>query len=699
MTETRWQSGVRSLVAWLLPQDQEGRDLLKSRLIRILIATNLLLGFHYLSWRYMYSINWATWPIALALIMAETYSFIDSILFGLTMWRLRRRPSPPLPTSDMTADVYITCYNEPIDLVRETAVAARDIRWPHKTYILDDGNSPAMRAMAEEVGIGYIVRTKDWQGRDRHAKAGNVNNALFQTTGEFILILDADQIPYPEILHQTLGYFHDPAVAFVQTPQWFYNVPPGDPFGVEAPLFYGPIQQGKDGWNSAFFCGSNAVLRREALMQVGVSQYVRELEARVRLALRTADRVLRSAEVQFQVDLDYSPEEQERTGAALRQLRDGVREAQAALRAGEPIQDVTWNFQRKAEAVGRVLVNADLQRIQAELADIPGVDPASLHDALEGTAGVSTVVETLTSREASPLAAISVVRDLLLTVDVDREDEAIPVMPLARISVTEDMATAMRLHSLGWKSVYHHEVLARGLAPDDLRSALQQRLRWAQGTIQVMFRENPLLVRGLRWPQKLMYFATMWSYLSGFFAIVYLAAPVLYLVFGILPVRALSAEFFWHLIPYLLVNQLLFLVIGWGLPTWRGQQYSLALFPLWIKAVTSAIGNVFFGRKLGFVVTPKTRQGGVHLSLVRPQLIAMGILCFAIVWGLARLALGFTDQAIPILVNVFWACYDLVALSAVLDAATYQPAPEESDTIPPGDSVADLVGRVGAGHA
>src|SRR4029453_3529912 len=98
------------------------------------------------------------------------------------------------------------------------------------------------------------------------------------------LILDADQIPSPEILHRTLGYFSDPKVAFVQTPQWFYNVPPGDPFGSQAPLFYGPILQGKDGWNAAFFCGSNAVLRREALMQVGITPHVRELRGRGRRA-------------------------------------------------------------------------------------------------------------------------------------------------------------------------------------------------------------------------------------------------------------------------------------------------------------------------------------------------------------------------------------------------------------------------------
>jgi cellulose synthase (UDP-forming) len=60
---------------------------------------------------------------------------------------------------------------------------------------------------------------------------------------------------------------------------------------------------------------------------------------------------------------------------------------------------------------------------------------------------------------------------------------------------------------------------------------LTQRLRWAQGTMQVLLRENPLTQKRLAWGQRLMYFATMWSYLSGFTAVVYLSAPVLYLVF------------------------------------------------------------------------------------------------------------------------------------------------------------------------
>ena len=73
---------------------------------------------------------------------------------------------------------------------------------------------------------------------------------------------------------------------------------------------------------------------------------------------------------------------------------------------------------------------------------------------------------------------------------------------------------------------------------------LTQRLRWAQGTMQVLLRENPLVQRGLKWGQRLMYFATMWSYLSGFAAIVYFAAPIIYLLLGILPVASLSCDFF-----------------------------------------------------------------------------------------------------------------------------------------------------------
>jgi cellulose synthase (UDP-forming) len=661
----------------------------RRRAIGVLVVLNLVLGAYYLGWRYLYSINWADWPLALALIAAETYSYVDACLFGLAMLRLRVRGEPPPSLPDATVDVFITCYNEPVELVRKTVRAAVAIHHPHRTYVLDDGSSAEMQAMAEAEGAGYVVRSLDWHGRQRHAKAGNLNNALLQTQGEYILILDADQIPSPEILDRTLGYFREERVAFVQTPQWFYNVPPSDPLGCQAPLFYGPIQQGKDGWNAAFFCGSNAVLRREALMRMGVTRYVQELSGRVSKALDSAERVLRHAEK------DVPGEGNARARTALTELRAVVAEARARLRAGEPIQEVTWAFQRRAEGVSRLLVAHDLAAIRAELADIPGLEAGDVDAHLADALDDPDLLGALTGRVASPLAAVGAVRGLLLAVDVDREDEAQPVMPMSTISVTEDMATAMRMHSMGWRSVYHNEILARGLAPDDLRSSLQQRLRWAQGTIQVMLRENPFLQRGLSLGQRLMYFATMWSYLYGFFALVYLGAPIAYLVFGLLPVTAFSGEFFEHLIPYLLVNQVLFLVVGWGLPTFRGQQYSLALFPLWIRAVWTAAGNVWFGGKLGFVVTPKTRQtGGIDPRLILWQLVAMVLLALATFYGIAGLALGFPRDPVAILVNTIWVCYDLAMLGAVIRAARYV-APDDEPT--EGETAAAAHGRAMAG--
>jgi cellulose synthase (UDP-forming) len=244
-------------------------------------------------------------------------------------------------------------------------------------------------------------------------------------------------------------------------------------------------------------------------------------------------------------------------------------------------------------------------------------------------------------------------------------------MPMATISVTEDMATAMRLHAQGWKSVYHDERLGWGLAPEDIGTAMKQRLRWAEGTLQVMMLENPALIPGLSPGQRLMYMATMWSYLQGFACLAYLAAPVLYLCFGFTPVRAFSAEFFWHLLPYLIVNQMLFVVVGWGMATWRGQQYALALFPIWIRASIRSIGSIVSGRALAFLVTPKVRQSDVHWRSVAPQLTVMVLLSFAVLVGLIRLAFGLTQDGPGIIVNVFWACYDLVVLSVVVDALLY----------------------------
>jgi cellulose synthase (UDP-forming) len=158
---------------------------------------------------------------------------------------------------------------------------------------------------------------------------------------------------------------------------------------------------------------------------------------------------------------------------------------------------------------------------------------------------------------------------------------------------------------------------------------------------------------------------------------------VAYLFLGVRPVTSYGDAFLLHLVPYLLATQLLFRVVGHGVRTWRGQQYSLALFPVWIRACTTAVANVFFHRDLGFVVTPKTRSARPRPAwrLVRVQLVTMGLLVVAAVVGLVRLHLGLAPSAYGTWVNIAWVAYDLLVLSVVVPAARYvAPATDERTT-------------------
>ncbi len=753
---SRLQQAVNRLLEPLLPKDPRVRFKVRVWVIRIIALANISLGVYYFVFRYTRSINWEAPWFALPLLAAETYSFIGTLLFIMTLWKPTFREPPP-PLEGRSVDVFITTYDEPLSLVRLTVEAALRIRYPHRTYVLDDGNRPEFRQMCEELGCGYIIRGPEWEGKPRHAKAGNVNNALLRTSGEFILILDADQVPAPEILDRTLGYFRDPKVAFVQTPQYFYNVSEDDPFGSQAPLFYGPIQQGKDGWNAAFFTGTNAVLRREALLQLGVWRYVRQTEQRVL-------RAIGELPVQMRVGRPRIPKRFRRYA---RRISQAALEASQALRSGNAtLEEILARFNREVEAIQREIILEDLKRIAADLkalgeveqeqasrriealgvepeaveqvlgtpeevvslleAPLPeealeeelrreeqsalselellvGVapekvfqvftDPQSLLEFLRGTLGekaaatrvaaVETAHEVGQAIEAGLWGLLYDLTDVAapppeaLGMDVSMVEalrmetgEALDIQALETVSITEDMATALQLHALGWKSVFHPEILAYGLAPEDLGSVLQQRLRWAVGTLQVFLHYNPLTLPGLTLAQRLQYFMTIYSYFSGFASVVYLIAPVIYLLFGIAPVVSFAGDFLVRIVPYLLMNQLMFTIVAWGMRPLRGEQYNLALFPLWIEAVIIAFG----GKRIGFRVTPKTRQMGVYLHLVVPQLVMAILLLISMVYGVVALGLGWRSDEIGVVINIFWALYDLFMLQAIIRAAVARPA-------------------------
>lgn len=180
--------------------------------------------------------------------------------------KVARKLPMELDKKPVTIDVFIPVYGEPIEDIRETTIAARDAYGIHKTFILDDGKSDAVEALAGELKVGYIRRPTN-----QHAKAGNINFALSQTNGDFFLILDADFVAEPNILYETLPFFEDPKLAFVQTPQYYSNqtnfVSSAASFMQH--VFYSLIQAGKNKFNASFCVGTNVVFRRSAIEDIG----------------------------------------------------------------------------------------------------------------------------------------------------------------------------------------------------------------------------------------------------------------------------------------------------------------------------------------------------------------------------------------------------------------------------------------------
>ena len=247
----------------------------------LMICLSCVVTARYLFWRLTETMNLqynTDYLVGVPLLIAELYTVLIMVLSYLqTAWPLHRSSAPlaPAATQLPTVDVYIPTYNEPLAVVRPAVLAALAMDWPAaqlRVYLLDDGKREEMRELAAATGINYITREFN-----RHAKAGNLNNALAQTSGEYIAIFDCDHLPTRSFLKKTMGWFEkDPRCALVQTPHNFFSP---DPFEknfnnfrrvpAEGELFYGLVQDGNDLWNATFFCGSCAVIRRGPLEEIG----------------------------------------------------------------------------------------------------------------------------------------------------------------------------------------------------------------------------------------------------------------------------------------------------------------------------------------------------------------------------------------------------------------------------------------------
>lgn len=477
----------------------------------LLVLVFLGVAVWYLTWR-LGTFNPQAKVFSWLLYAAELYALLTTLLHLFMTWCLTERSAPP-PAVGLSVDVFIPTINEPVDMLRHTLLAAVHMDYAHETWLLDDGNRAEMAALARDLGCRYLARTEN-----KDAKAGNFNNALKQSRADFIAVFDADHAPQKNFLTHVLGYFQDAQVAFVQTPQDFFNLDSYQHRGAlknrvvwtEQSLFFRVIQRGKDFWNAAFFCGSCAVLRRSALDNIG---------------------------------------------------------------------------------------------------------------------GFATG------------------------------------------TVTEDLHTSIKLHKQGFKSVYHAESLAFGVAPSSVVPFLKQRIRWGQGAMQVWRKEGILFCRGLTLAQRLNYFASVLAYFDGWQKGLFYMAPAIVLLSGVMPISALGSEFLWHFIPYYLLNFWVFEEVGRGYGrTAYIEQYNMSRFAGFAWATLGV-----FNESLKFSVTPKgaTSKQDTY-RFIAPQFAVLLLNGVAIPLGIVFYFGRGHLPAEGMVVNIIWAAVNLLLAWLVVAFALHR---------------------------
>ena len=189
---------------------------------------------------------------------------------------------------------------------------------------------------------------------------------------------------------------------------------------------------------------------------------------------------------------------------------------------------------------------------------------------------------------------------------------------VATDTVTEDIHTTIRLHRRGWRSVYHNEVLARGLAAADAGQYQLQRLRWGTGAMQVLRTENPLLCSGLTLPQRLSYAATLFGWFDSWRSLAYLVLPMLVITTGAVPIRAETLTFGLAFGVTFVLQRLALVLLGRG----RAPQLLSAVFELVrMPANLRATLTLLHRGELGFRVTPKGRTSAERARIPAPRLL------------------------------------------------------------------------------
>lgn len=253
----------------------------KGTTTKILSICTIFTSIIYIIWRTFFTLpfgfGFLPMTLGILLLVVEIIGMFESAIHFYNMTGIEVPEKPEMIKSLFPdIDVFVATYNEPSDLLYKTINGCLNMDYPDKSlfhiYICDDGNRAEVKALAKKMGVNYITREER-----EHAKAGNLNNALSKTSSPLIVTFDADMIPMSDFLMTCVPYFYgDEKIGFIQLPQSFYN-PDLFQYNLysenripnEQDYFYRDIQVAKNKTNSVIYGGSNTVLARQALEEIG----------------------------------------------------------------------------------------------------------------------------------------------------------------------------------------------------------------------------------------------------------------------------------------------------------------------------------------------------------------------------------------------------------------------------------------------
>jgi cellulose synthase (UDP-forming) len=238
---------------------------IKKQILVFLVICGALSSLYYFTW--WFEPNRLKNPVLFALLVVAVVYYFVRVFSAWYIYLHIKHPETIELSSGLSVDVYIPTYDEPSWIVERTLKAAIAMHYPHNTYLIDDGQKAEYRQLAKNLRAHYLARQTNGDN-----KAGNINNALAHSEGEFVAIFDADHVPNPNFLDRSLGYFSDPKIGFVQVMLSHYNQDKSFVAAAAAERndgFFGSPMLGLHGCDNAHAFGSNCVFRRKALESIG----------------------------------------------------------------------------------------------------------------------------------------------------------------------------------------------------------------------------------------------------------------------------------------------------------------------------------------------------------------------------------------------------------------------------------------------